>query len=1192
MKAEGVSFRHAVELLRADTPTVSSSSRPVGARPVVKSTVPKLPVPVAVGAEDRELLLQVVGYYHETLKQSPEALAYLASRGLRSSEMVERFRLGFANRTLGLRLPAKNRQAGEALRGRLTELGVIRASGHEHLNGSLVIPVFDESGGVVEMYGRKITPGLRKGTPVHLYLPGPHRGVWNPEALVASKEMILCESLIDALTFWCAGYRNVTASYGVEGFTADHLAGFRRHGTERVLIAYDRDEAGDRAAKKLSETLSGEGIATYRVQFPRGMDANEYAGKVRPAEKSLGIALRQAEWMGQGKTPSVHLAGDWSEGIDEPAPATAMTGPAEVDEEADDVAQDDDEESEDAPMTDDRATTPALARPTSPLPPRYPEPPPARGSESPPSRSASRPAWLPAERVEPESGKWPWHGFYEQAVAAGVSEELADLGEEVMREAEQHAWSEKLRAECGWNDAGAAMIELAVKDPAGASRRWQHLLDIDGGLVGSDPNDEDEDDEDEDDEDEDDEPFEVAAEVVRVTAAKPAEKATAAGPAVAAATPGSVQSPPLDLAATPMLAGESSAPELPLSARTPPLPPPFPLAASPEPAAPKPATLEPALHGEEVVFPVGDRRYRVRGLGKNLSLGQLRVNVLVGRGESFHADHLDLHAARQRQSFVKQAAEELGVGEDVVKKDWASSCSRSRGFRRSRFAEAQKPKERVVPLSETESEAALALLRDPRLLDRILEDFVRAGVVGEEENKLVGYLAAVSRKLEQPLAVLIQSSSAAGKSSLMDAILSFVPEEERVQYSAMTGQSLFYMGETDLQHKVLAIVEEEGAERASYALKLLQSEGELTIALTGKDPDTGKLVTQEYRVEGPVMIFLTTTAIEIDEELLNRCLVLTVDEARGQTRAIHDKQRQAQTLAGLLERKDRDEIVQVHRNAQRLLRPLLVANPFAEKLTFVDDRTRTRRDHMKYLTLIRTIALLHQYQRPVQTVVHRGQRVSYIEVTREDIAVANRLAHQVLGRSLDELPPQTRRLLLLVDEMVNAASRARAIDRVDYRFTRREVREATGWGNTQLKVHLGRLEEMEYLAVHRGGRAGGFRYELCYDGQGKDGRPFLVGLANPATLCEYDEAGSGGSTPQRSGGDGQRSGETGQRSGSGRPVVGPKSGGGRGDQTGTGTPQKASNGQNGSIEPVHALPGGSRASASYAQRAAAMARTS
>lgn len=142
------------------------------------------------------------------------------------------------------------------------------------------------------------------------------------------------------------------------------------------------------------------------------------------------------------------------------------------------------------------------------------------------------------------------------------------------------------------------------------------------------------------------------------------------------------------------------------------------------------------------------------------------------------------------------------------------------------------------------------------LLGRILSDFERCGVVGEETNKLVGYLAAVSRKLEEPLAALIQSSSAAGKTALMEAVLAFVPEEDKTKYSAMTGQSLFYMGDADLKHKVLAVVEEEGASRASYALKLLQSEGELTIASTGKDPATGRLVTHEYRVEGPTQLFL------------------------------------------------------------------------------------------------------------------------------------------------------------------------------------------------------------------------------------------------------------------------------------------------------------------------------------------------
>ena len=868
MRAEGVSFRHAVELLREDLPPSAAASPPVK-----RTTVPKMPLPFDRDAEDDELLSQVIGYYHETLKQSTEALSYLESRGLRHADAIERFKLGYANRTLGYRLPASNRKSGAEVRGRLQKLGILRRSGHEHFNGSLVIPVIDEAGRVVEIYGRKITPGLRKGTPLHLYLPGPHRGVWNGQALSAGEEVILCESLIDALTFWCAGYRNVTAAYGIEGFTAEHLQTLSRHRVQRVLIAYDRDEAGERAAAALADKLMAQGIECFRIQFPRGMDANEYALKVQPASRNLEVVIRKAAWMGQGKAPERSLAPVQVEPPVEAAAKEEMTSPAE---------------------------------PVSPL--------------------------------------------------------------------------------------------AADKEPVAS-----------------------------------------------------------------------------------------------------PLP--------PEPPRP----VEAETRGEEVHLVLGDRRWRIRGLSKNLSLEQLRVNLLVSRTDegpgarsraaAFHVDTLDLYSARHRAGYIKQAAEELAIEEQVVKKDLGKLLLELEALQEQQIEKALSPKVEQPAMSEAERAAALALLEDEHLLERILSDFARCGVVGEENNKLVGYLAAVSRKLEEPLAIVIQSSSAAGKSSLMEAILALFPPEERVKYSAMTGQSLFYMGEQDLSHKILAIVEEEGAERASYALKLLQSEGELTIASTGKDPTTGRLITHEYRVEGPVMIFLTTTAVEIDEELLNRCIVLSVDEERAQTRAIHCTQRRQQTLQGLLSRRDRDQVLAVHQNAQRLLRPLLVANPHAEKLTFLDSRTRTRRDHMKYLTLIRAIALLHQYQRPLRTVRHQGKEVSYIEVTLEDIEVANRLSHQVLGRSLDELAPQTRRLLELLDRMVSEACERLSMDRCDFRFTRREVREQSGWGLTQTRVHLARLVDLEYLVVHRGGRGQSFVYELCYDGQGREaGSAHLEGLTDVEAL--------------------------------------------------------------------------------------------
>jgi DNA primase len=916
MKAEGVSFRHAVELLVNDSLPVAAAS---SALPAKRSTVRKLPTTLKRDAEDAQLMGQVIEYYHETLLGSPEALGYLKRRGIDTEEAIKTFKLGFANRTLGYRLPASSRADGVALRGQLQRLGLYRSSGHEHFSGSLVIPIMAPSGEVTEVYGRKLLDNLRVGTPLHLYLPGPHRGVWNVAALGISKEIILCEALIDALTFWCAGFRSVTASYGVEGFTADHLAAFKSHGTERVLIAYDRDEAGDRAAEKLAVQLTAAGLDAYRIQFPKGMDANEYALKVGPPAKSLGVAIRAAQWLGKGKPKPINTA---------------------------------------------RAGIPMLTE----HPVRNPSP----------------------EPVHP-------------------------------------------------------------------------------------------------------------------------------------------------------LAAESAAPEIPSAAQSA-----LPAQAMPEAPPPLLVPETKALgHEHEHILTFGPRRYRVRGLEKNLSHEILKVNLLASApaqgggsessGNAVHVDTLDLYQARQRAAFVKSAAIELGVAEEVIKGDVGKILLALEMEQEKLITAAQAPKvPAVVAIDEIARARAMQLLTSPELIERIVTDFSRCGVVGEASNALVGYLAAISRKLDRPLALLIQSTSAAGKSSLLDAILRFVPEEDRIVYSAMTGQSLFYMGEMDLKHKLLAIAEEQGAARASYALKLLQSEGELTIASTSKDVATGKLVTEEYRVEGPVMIALTTTAAEIDEELLNRCLVLTIDEGREQTAAIHAVQRERRTLAGLLAKAEREAIVKTHQDAQRLIEPLAVVNPHANRLTFLDDRTRTRRDHEKYLTLIDVITLLHQHQREIKSAEHDGHATRYVEVTLDDIALANALAHEVLGRTLDELPPQTRKLLSLVISLVERECTARSIRRADYRFSRRQVREATKWGDTQLKIHLARLVELEYLLVHRGGRGQSFEYELLFDGVAQSKEAHVSGLIDVEALRgDYDA---------------ERSGSCEQRSVIGRGVVGRQSAPGRIDE--------------------------------------------
>jgi hypothetical protein len=239
--------------------------------------------------------------------------------------------------------------------------------------------------------------------------------------------------------------------------------------------------------------------------------------------------------------------------------------------------------------------------------------------------------------------------------------------------------------------------------------------------------------------------------------------------------------------------------------------------------------------------------------------------------------------------------------------------------------------------------------------------------------------------------------------------------------------------------------------------------------------------TQEYHVEGPVAIVFTTTSIDIDEELMNRCLVLTVDESRDQTERIHTLQREARTIEGILATERRKDIQRLMQNAQRLIRPMRIANPFARHLTFTSGRTRTRRDHEKYLTLIDTIALLHQHQRETITHTVNGREVTMLPVTLDDIEAANRIAPEVLGRSLDELPPQTRRLLETIKIHVREKMKAEKSEQKFARFTRREIRERTGWSGSQIRRHLEHLIELEHVA-QRGGRNGLLiQYELLTD---------------------------------------------------------------------------------------------------------------
>lgn len=289
---DGVSFRHACDLLTTGGKAAFEQTN--GKTKI--ATVPKLPCPLETKAEDGKLLGQVADYYHGKLDES--ALDYLAFRGLDDEALVKRFQIGFSDRTLGLRIPHNNRKEGEELRSKLKALGVYRQNGREHLRGCLTIPITNMKGEVVQIYGRRIDPRAPK-TNRHLYLARKLGGVFNPEAL-KSREIILCESLLDALTFYRHGMEAVTCTYGTENFTDELFEALLAAKVESIRFAYDNDEAGERAFLRDAERVIAHGMEAHRIKFRWGWDANSTA--LDQGGEALRQAGRNAIWYGSKPT--------------------------------------------------------------------------------------------------------------------------------------------------------------------------------------------------------------------------------------------------------------------------------------------------------------------------------------------------------------------------------------------------------------------------------------------------------------------------------------------------------------------------------------------------------------------------------------------------------------------------------------------------------------------------------------------------------------------------------------------------------------------------------------------------------------------------------------------------------------------------------------------------------------------------
>lgn len=491
-----------------------------------------------------------------------------------------------------------------------------------------------------------------------------------------------------------------------------------------------------------------------------------------------------------------------------------------------------------------------------------------------------------------------------------------------------------------------------------------------------------------------------------------------------------------------------------------------------------------------ITFKFDSLTYNIRTLNLNDPTHLKCVISITNKNGYTYLDKLDLYQANSRRLFIKKGVPRLETSAQILEQDLSILVEK---LEKLRQAEESTITQDVPPMQKKE---ALEYLQDPDLINNIVKSFHKCGYVGEELNLITAYLVATSRKLSFPLSLMIISRSGAGKSALQDSLLKFLPLEEYQHYTRVTDQAFFYKGKDELRHKLIAIEEEQGARGAAYSLRNLLTSHGLSVTSTIKDPITGFMKTMSHKVYGPVALILTTTAVQdIDYELLNRFIQVTIDESQAQTERILIRQRHARSLDGLISRRNRQAEEILHQNVQRLLKPLEIVNPYYNQLKFNHNSLIMRRQHLHYLGLIEVVCLLHQYQRPLKKGRDEQGEFEYIEVTKRDLEIANKIASKVLPDTSDELVAPARNLhqeiLNLEKEKQNGNGKH------SIKFQRKHLRDYTGWNDYQIRTYLKQLVDLEYVGVTRGGGKGNIcEYELLYRGNGN--KPLT--LIDPNTL--------------------------------------------------------------------------------------------
>ncbi len=455
--------------------------------------------------------------------------------------------------------------------------------------------------------------------------------------------------------------------------------------------------------------------------------------------------------------------------------------------------------------------------------------------------------------------------------------------------------------------------------------------------------------------------------------------------------------------------------------------------------------------------------YQIKGF-KLDQLDSLKVSlqIIEPTSRQDHRCKLDLYEYSQLKKVANQAGERLALRNDLIEQDLSDLTGALEKYRDGQRSESQERKETKVEVPSSELEKCMAFMKQKDLIKKYNELIGKAGITGEQINRLLLFVIATSYKMPDTLHGLIQGSSGSGKTRLMKIISDLMPGEDVKRYTRVTDNSFYNQDEYFFVNKLVCFEDLDGLkEDAQLAVRELQSNEILRTSTSIKDA-TGAIRGGERIVRGPIASLACTTKGELYEDNISRCFLIAVDESQKQTLKVIEYQNQL--AAGQIDKSGQRQTVEFIRNCIRLLEPIEVINPFANKIKLPQEAHKIRRLNELYQSFVKQITLLHQHQRKRD---RQGKLIS----EKEDLQVACDILFESIVLKVDELDGSLRQFFEQLKKHIKEASRE---------FTQREIRQKLNISKSQMQRFINGLLILGYVHQSGGHPNKGLRYKIDY----------------------------------------------------------------------------------------------------------------